>query len=215
MTDRLFSSLVDLLLHSPYVMLWSILIFEVVRGTVVDSNGTPACHLLEADVTLHARLCIGTCPVDRKGNVQWYPNSSTDKQVFDVQYISVSFKLFSFELSFVLEERRNKHRTHVVGMCQTAPFGRTRTNRTMRSPRSPQHGRADYSMAAYGSVTVYRGLQDLSPVDDSSAKYQEIWSTCKPHQVRDSLLFHYSSITTITYFYLNSCLSRVIPLYIL
>lgn len=54
---------------------------QVVRGILVDSAGKPTCHPLEAHLTLHARLCVGACAVDRRGNVRWHAPSSMDKQV--------------------------------------------------------------------------------------------------------------------------------------
>lgn len=52
------------------------------RGILVDSAGKPTCHPLEAHLTIHARLCVGACAVDRRGNVQWSPTSSLmDKHV--------------------------------------------------------------------------------------------------------------------------------------
>eukprot|EP00752_Nemacystus_decipiens_P007062 g6329.t1 len=53
----------------------------VVRGILVDSAGKPTSHPLEPHLTLHARLCVGACAVDRRGHVQWQSTSSPmDKQ---------------------------------------------------------------------------------------------------------------------------------------
>jgi hypothetical protein len=41
-----------------------------IRGVLVDSHGKPTCHPIEPHLVLHARLCIGTCVVDRWGTVQ-------------------------------------------------------------------------------------------------------------------------------------------------
>lgn len=55
---------------------------QVVRGILVDSAGKPTCHPLESHLTLHARLCVGACAVDRRGNVDWHSTSSPmDKHV--------------------------------------------------------------------------------------------------------------------------------------
>lgn len=55
---------------------------QVVRGILVDSAGKPTSHPLEPHLTLHARLCVGACAVDRRGNVQWLSTSTPmDKQV--------------------------------------------------------------------------------------------------------------------------------------
>ncbi|CAM9962272.1 unnamed protein product [Ascophyllum nodosum] len=121
----------------------------VVRGVLVDPDGKPFCHPLEAHVTLHARLCIGACPVDLKGNVQWHPNSLMDKQ--------------------------------------TAPFGRNRPSRNLRSQWSPQHGRNRTDHSAYGSGSVYRGIPEFTPgremsEDPSDMEHQLFWSSCRPHQ---------------------------------
>ncbi|CAM9196403.1 unnamed protein product [Hapterophycus canaliculatus] len=57
---------------------------QVVRGILIDSAGKPSCHPLEAHLTLHARLCVGACAIDRRGNVQWHSASPMDKQTAPV-----------------------------------------------------------------------------------------------------------------------------------
>lgn len=68
-----------------WLMVWTLLpldlFVQVVRGILVDSAGKPTCHPLEAHLTLHARLRVGACAVDRRGNIQWHPTSPMDKQV--------------------------------------------------------------------------------------------------------------------------------------
>ncbi|CAM9115932.1 unnamed protein product [Discosporangium mesarthrocarpum] len=57
----------------------------VIRGILIDGTGKPACHPVESNLTLHARLCVGACAMDRLGNVQPLSTAPSEAQTTPIR----------------------------------------------------------------------------------------------------------------------------------
>ncbi|CAM9959226.1 unnamed protein product [Ectocarpus sp. 6 AP-2014] len=124
----------------------------VVRGILVDSAGKPTCHPLEAHLTIHARLCVGACAVDRRGNVQWSPTSSL----------------------------MDKH-TAPFGRSRSSRPPRSQWSpQHGRADHHSSFGTNTMYRGVQGMQDFGPGRE--LPEDPSDMEHQLFWSTCRPHQ---------------------------------